>query len=87
MVTFKSLGLSSAAEKRSSNDVPDGLSDEGLIVSENVDELHRALSNRQIQMMAIGASIGTALFVSIGWGLMEGGPASLLIGYVLVFFW
>lgn len=47
----------------------------------NVDGLHRRLSNRQIQWIAIGGSIGTALFVSIGWGLVEGGPGSLFIGF------
>lgn len=48
-----------------------------------VDHLHRSLSNRQIQWIAIGGSIGTALFVSIGFGLVEGGPASLLLGFIL----
>lgn len=46
-----------------------------------VDGLHRRLSNRQIQWIAIGGSIGTALFVSIGWGLVEGGPGSLFIAF------
>lgn len=35
-------------------------------VIENTDQLHRQLGNRQIQLIAIGGSIGTALFVSIG---------------------
>ena len=35
-------------------------------VVENTDQLHRQLGNRQIQLIAIGGSIGTALFVSIG---------------------
>ena len=38
-------------------------------VSENADQLQRRLGNRQIQLIAIGGSIGTALFVSIGGGL------------------
>lgn len=49
----------------------------------NADSLQRHLGNRQIQMIAIGGSIGTALFVSIGGGLMDGGPGSLLIAYAL----
>lgn len=49
----------------------------------NADALQRHLGNRQIQMIAIGGSIGTALFVSIGGGLMDGGPGSLLIAYAL----
>lgn len=52
-------------------------------VAENVDDLKRDLSSRQIQMMTIGGTIGTALFVSIGWGLIQGGPGSLLIGFLL----
>ncbi|TGO35867.1 hypothetical protein BHYA_0143g00090 [Botrytis hyacinthi] len=55
---------------------------EGLI-SENVDGLKRELSGRQIQMVTIGGSIGTALFVSIGSGLTQGGPGSLLIAFIL----
>ncbi|KAF2795130.1 amino acid transporter-like protein [Melanomma pulvis-pyrius CBS 109.77] len=50
---------------------------------EDIDGLHRRLSNRQIQWIAIGGSIGTALFVSIGWGLVEGGPGSLFLGFLI----
>lgn len=35
-------------------------------VVQNTDQLHRQLNNRQIQLIAIGGSIGTALFVTIG---------------------
>lgn len=52
-------------------------------VSENADSLHRNLANRQIQLIAIGGSIGTALFVSIGSGLYHGGPGSLLIAFAM----
>lgn len=52
-------------------------------VAQNVDDLRRDLTNRQLQLIAIGGSIGTALFVSIAWGLVAGGPASLLIGFTL----
>ncbi|KAI3318134.1 histidine permease [Xylariaceae sp. AK1471] len=45
------------------------------------DQLHRHLGNRQIQLIAIGGTIGTGLFVSIGGGLAKGGPANLLLGY------
>lgn len=45
--------------------------------------LHRRLHNRQIQLIAAGGSIGTALFISIGGGLAKGGPASLFIAYTL----
>lgn len=50
-------------------------------VSDNADKLQRRLNNRQIQLIAIGGSIGTALFVSIGSGLAKGGPLSLFLAY------
>ncbi|KAG9710390.1 putative amino acid permease, partial [Aureobasidium melanogenum] len=56
--------------------------EEGEII-ENTDHLHRRLGNRQIQLMAIGGTIGTALFVSIGGGLYKGGPASLFLAYTI----
>ena len=37
-----------------------------LSLTENKDDLQRRLGNRQIQLLAIGGTIGTALFVSIG---------------------
>ncbi|KAF4974860.1 hypothetical protein FZEAL_8289 [Fusarium zealandicum] len=51
--------------------------------SDNADGLHRLLNNRQIQLIAIGGSIGTALFVTIGSGLAQGGPAGLFLAYTL----
>ena len=52
-------------------------------MSDNADDLHRRLNNRQIQLIAIGGSVGTALFISIGGGLAAGGPGSLFIAYLL----
>ncbi|KAI1612708.1 amino acid permease/ SLC12A domain-containing protein [Exophiala viscosa] len=51
-------------------------------VIEIQDQTHRKLGSRQISFIAIGGSIGTALFVSIGLGLWRGGAASLLIGFL-----
>ena len=51
--------------------------------ADNADQLQRRLGNRQIQLIAIGGSIGTALFVSIGGALAKGGPGSLFIAYTL----
>lgn len=50
-------------------------------VTDNADDLQRHLGNRQIQLIAIGGSIGTALFVSIGGALNKGGPLGMLIAY------
>lgn len=49
-------------------------------------QLHRRLGNRQIQLIAIGGSIGTGLFINIGSGLAKGGPGSLLIGFIVYCF-
>lgn len=49
----------------------------------NADHLQRQLGNRQIQLIAVGGSIGTALFVSIGDALHKGGPGSLLLAFAL----
>ena len=48
--------------------------------------LRRQLSARQVQMIAIGGTIGTGLFLGTGRSLAQGGPASLLICYALVGF-
>ncbi|KAJ5698773.1 hypothetical protein N7462_000778 [Penicillium macrosclerotiorum] len=52
-------------------------------VIDNSDQLKRRLGNRQIQLIAIGGSIGTATFVSISSGLMKGGPGSLFLAYTI----
>lgn len=46
--------------------------------------LARALKSRHLQMIAIGGSIGTGLFVGSGYGLAVGGPGGTLIAYALV---
>lgn len=56
-------------EKHSLDHLPVDERDESYEITNG---LHRRLSNRQIQWIAIGGSIGTALFVSIAYGLVEG---------------
>lgn len=48
------------------------------------DHLARKLSARQVQMIAIGGTIGTGLFLGTGKSLATGGPASMLIAYIIV---
>ncbi|KAF2261271.1 general amino acid permease-like protein AGP2 [Lojkania enalia] len=62
--------------ERPSNEIQQGE------VTDNADDLQRHLGNRQIQLIAIGGSIGTALFVSIGGALNKGGPAGMLLAYL-----
>lgn len=47
------------------------------------DNTHRKLKNRHIQLIGIGGTIGTALYVQIGRGLMNGGPGSLFLAFSL----
>lgn len=46
--------------------------------------LLRRLKGRHLQMIAIGGSIGTGLFVGSGQALAYGGPASLVIAFSLI---
>lgn len=46
--------------------------------------LHRSLRGRHVQLLGIGATIGSALFVSIGKALAKGGPLNLLLAFI---FW
>ncbi|PBP27218.1 hypothetical protein BUE80_DR001933 [Diplocarpon rosae] len=46
--------------------------------------LSRKLKGRHLQMIAIGGSIGTGLFVASGKALETGGPASLVISFSLI---
>lgn len=50
----------------------------------SADRLKRSLSARQVQMIAIGGTIGTGLFLGTGKSLATGGPASTLICYAIV---
>jgi amino acid transporter len=48
------------------------------------EQLHRKLKNKHIQMIALGGSIGTGLFIGSGGALRSGGPAALIIAWGLV---
>ncbi|KAF7560072.1 hypothetical protein G7046_g4081 [Stylonectria norvegica] len=52
-------------------------------LSGNPDGLKRDLSNRKVQLVAIGGSIGTALFLSIGGVLHRSGPGSLFLAFLV----
>ncbi|RVD80164.1 uncharacterized protein DFL_008070 [Arthrobotrys flagrans] len=56
---------------------------EGLS-QEQEEVLHRKLKGRHMQMIAIGGSIGTGLFVGSGSALQSGGPASLVIDFIII---
>ncbi|KAI8626369.1 amino acid transporter [Xylariaceae sp. FL1651] len=47
------------------------------------DGTHRRLKPRHIQLIGIGGTIGTMLYVQIGKGLIQGGPGSLFLAFSL----
>jgi hypothetical protein len=52
-------------------------------VNANYDSTHRKLRPRHIQLIGIGGTIGTALYVQIGRGLLNGGPGSLFLAFTI----
>ncbi|KAK6514755.1 hypothetical protein TWF506_007121 [Arthrobotrys conoides] len=63
--------------------VAESVSTGDLNVPRTHDTTHRQLKERHVQLIGIGGTIGTALFVAIGRGLALGGPASLFLGFTL----
>ena len=47
------------------------------------DHTRRTLKPRHIQLIGIGGTVGTALYVQIGQTLLKGGPGSLFIAFSL----
>ncbi|KAA8647796.1 uncharacterized protein ATNIH1004_006497 [Aspergillus tanneri] len=47
-------------------------------------ELQRKLKSRHLQMIAIGGTIGTGLFISSGTAIAHSGPAGALLAYIFV---
>ncbi|KAF1984517.1 histidine permease [Aulographum hederae CBS 113979] len=59
---------------------------EGEIFDERYEQTQRGLKSRHAQMIALGGTIGTGLFVGSGQALARGGPAFLLGSYILMSF-
>ncbi|GKT53637.1 amino-acid permease inda1 [Colletotrichum tofieldiae] len=68
----------------SQHDSYDGSHDEEVGAVSKGQPLQRNLQNRHMQMIAIGGAIGAGLFVGSGGALRSGGPAALVIGYMIV---
>ncbi|KAL3440193.1 amino acid permease/ SLC12A domain-containing protein [Aspergillus insuetus] len=57
---------------------------EADLLDERYKVTQRGLKTRHVQLMALGGTIGTGLFVGSGQALNIGGPLSLLLGYVFI---
>ena len=53
-----------------------------VVVDSRPPHLKRELEGKQVQLFAIGAAIGTGVFVSMGSYLPTGGPAGLFLGFL-----
>ncbi|KAJ9136921.1 Proline permease [Pleurostoma richardsiae] len=75
------------SEKRHS-DVEPGITQivAGGLLDERYEITHRGLKSRHAQMIALGGTIGTGLFVGSGQTLANGGPAFILAGYIMMTF-
>lgn len=56
---------------------------ESASIKAGFDSTHRQLKPRHIQLIGIGGTIGTALYVQIGRGLINGGPGSLFLAFTI----
>ncbi|KAJ9132532.1 General amino acid permease AGP2, partial [Pleurostoma richardsiae] len=74
-------GTGSLDEKKSGAGVD--RSEAASVESMPGDHTVRKLKARHIQLIGIGGTIGTALYVSIGRGLLNGGPASLFLAFTI----
>lgn len=70
------------------SDTAPGVLIDSSAVEAKYGQTQRGLSPRHVQLMAIGGSIGTGLFVGIGGVLNKAGPLSVVLGYLIwgVFF-
>ena len=48
------------------------------------EHLHRGLKRRHLQMIAIGGSIGTGLFLAMGGTIRDAGPGGAMVGYAIM---
>ena len=78
------MNLATQNSKKDAHLVDSDLSSlEGSSIGGKADRTHRKLKPRHIQLIGIGGTIGTALYVQIGKGLINGGPGSLFLAFTI----
>ena len=78
--SVKDVGKSVEVVEKDSMDNRDDSIDGGSM-KPTYDHTHRKLKPRHVQLIGIGGTIGTALYVQIGSGLRTSGPGSLFLGF------
>ncbi|KAF2842993.1 histidine permease [Patellaria atrata CBS 101060] len=73
-----------ATRRKRSAVTPELLS--GELFDSRYETTHRGLKSRHAQMIALGGTIGTGLFVGTGLTLSRGGPAFILGSYIFISF-
>ena len=69
--------------------IPQENHDDGIIDTEAAPEeqqLQRGLSNRHLQLMALGGAIGTGMFMGSSKTINQAGPSAMLVYAVIGFF-
>ncbi|KAL8365126.1 hypothetical protein RB595_004104 [Gaeumannomyces hyphopodioides] len=89
----RTIGLGRSPSGSASSDIQAGgviSNDGGAAIVTQYGETKRGLSPRHVQLMAIGGSIGTGLWIGIGGMLTKAGPLSLAFDYTfweLLYIW
>ncbi|KAL4998747.1 hypothetical protein BDV10DRAFT_184887 [Aspergillus recurvatus] len=84
--TIISAGIRSHLGTVSRNDHIDTDSDVGQIAEvQHESGFHWTFTPRQIHVISLGGQIGAGLFISTAKNLSNGGPASLLLGFALIY--
>ncbi|KZF26416.1 hypothetical protein L228DRAFT_242885 [Xylona heveae TC161] len=79
--TAVAAGAATEDEEEEANGAAVELARSSSSLKPTCDHTQRRLKPRHIQLIGIGGTIGTALYVQIGQGLLHGGPASLFIAF------